>query len=175
MEGRVEMRFEILYEELANSTEMIRTLLAGLSQEETRLKPNYESWSILELLCHLYDEESEDFREHLSFILDPSNKKWHSIEPQSWVTTRKYNEQDFVDIREKFFAERRKSLGWLKGLSNENWDTIYTSEYGSMSAGEMLASWIAHDNLAIRQFVELRRTRIENITEPYSIAYAGDW
>ncbi len=169
------MRFENLYQELVNSTEMIRALLAGISLEEARLKPNPESWSILELLCHLYDEEREDFREHLSFILDPDNREWHTIDPQNWVTARKYNEQDFPEMQDKFFAERRKSLEWLKGLSGKNWDLGYTSKFGSMSAGEMLASWVAHDNLAIRQFVELRRIHVENITKPYSIAYAGDW
>jgi hypothetical protein len=174
-ERRRAMRFDDLYEELVNSTEMIRALLASISREEARLKPNPDSWSILELLCHLYDEEREDFREHLSFLLDPGNKEWHAIDPQNWVAARRYNEQDFLEMREKFFAERSKSLEWLKGLSTANWDLSYTSKFGSMSAGEMLASWIAHDNLAIRQFVELRRNRIENITKPYSIAYAGDW
>jgi len=65
------MEFKILYEELANSTEMIRALLSGLSQEEASVKPNAEFWSILEVTCHLYDEEREDFREHLDFILHP--------------------------------------------------------------------------------------------------------
>ncbi len=169
------MRFEIIYQELVDSTEMIRTLLAGISQEETRIKPNPDSWSILELLCHLCDEEIEDFREHLDFILKPDNKDWHNIDPQSWVTTRKYNEQVFANIQKKFFRERRKSLDWLKSLSEENWDTSNISEYGPRSAGELLVSWMAHDNLAVRQFVELRRNRIENITKPYSIDYAGDW
>jgi hypothetical protein len=60
-------------------------------------------------------------------------------------------------------------------LAHAEWGTTYTSEYGSMSAGEMFASWIAHDNLHIRQLVELRRMRIEAATRPYSIGYAGDW
>ncbi len=169
------MRFEDLFQELAESTEMIRALLVGISQEEARLKPSPESWSILELLCHLHDEEREDFREHLSFILDPENKEWHTIRPQNWVTARNYNEQDFAGMQDKFFAERGKSMEWLKGLFRANWDITYTSRFGPMSAGAMLASWIAHDNLAIRQFVELRRIHVENITKPYSIAYAGDW
>ena len=63
------MEFNILYHELQNSTEMIRALLAGVAPEAARLKPSAESWSILEVLCHLYDEERQDFREHLDFIL----------------------------------------------------------------------------------------------------------
>jgi uncharacterized damage-inducible protein DinB len=169
------MEFNTLYQELQNSTEMIRALLAGITQEEARLKPNAESWSMLEVVCHLYDEEREDFREHLDFILHRQNEEWHRIDPQGWVTERKYNEQDFADAQDKFVAEREKSLDWLKKLADTNWETTYTSQYGSVKAGEMFASWVAHDNLHIRQLVELRRLRIENITKPYEIEYAGDW
>lgn len=63
------MKFTELYQELVNSTEIIRALTANISQDEARIKPSPEAWSILEVTCHLYDEEREDFREHLDFIL----------------------------------------------------------------------------------------------------------
>jgi hypothetical protein len=124
------MEFKKLYQELVNSTEMIMGLLADISQDEAQIKPNPESWSILEVISHLYDEEREDFREHLD---------------------------------------------WLQGLSDANWETTYTSQFGSMKAGDMFTSWVAHDNLHIRQLTELRRNKIERITKPYDIQYAGDW
>ncbi len=154
---------------------MIRALLAGISQEEAQVKPNADSWSILEVVCHLYDEEREDFREHLGFILNRQTEGWHEIQPTEWVHERKYNEQNFIAMQDKFFTERWKSQEWLKGLSNANWETIYISEFGSMKAGELFTSWVAHDNLHIRQLIELKRIQIERITQPYSIGYAGDW
>ena len=169
------MEFETLYQELRNSTDIINTLLLGISQEEAQHKPTPKTWSILEVVCHLVDEEREDFREHLDFILHRQNEEWHQIDPQAWVTERRYNEQNFMDVQDQFFSERRKSLLWLKTLETSNWDTTYTSEYGSVSAGEMFSCWVAHDNLHIRQLVELRRARIEKITKPYLIEYAGDW
>lgn len=169
------MQFQLLYQELTNSAEMIRALLTGISQEEAQFKPTPEAWSILEVVCHLHDEEREDFREHLDFILHRQNEAWHRIDPQAWVAERKYNEQNFSEMCEKFFNERKKSLNWLKDLAKADWDKTYTSEFGAITAGEMFASWIAHDNLHIRQLVELRRARIENITKPFAIVYAGDW
>ena len=169
------MTFETLYKELQHNTEMIRALLAGLTQEEAQVKPDEESWSVLEVVCHLYDEEREDFREHLDFILHRQNEEWHLIDPQAWVIERNYNEKNFSDIQQKFFNEREISLDWLKKLENADWETVYTSQFGSMKAGDMLASWVAHDNLHIRQLVELRRMRIEIITKPYAVEYAGDW
>jgi len=169
------MEFKTLYQELEHSTEMIRALLAGINQVESQIRPDAKSWSILEVVCHLYDEEREDFREHVDFILHRQNEEWHSIDPQSWVTERKYNEQDMYEMSEKFFSERRKSLEWLTEISNSDWETSYTSQYGSVSAGEMFCCWVAHDNLHVRQLTELRRNWIERITQPYDIQYAGDW
>ena len=169
------MEYKVLYQELVNSTEMIRALLKDIEQEQSRVKPDAKSWSILEVVCHLYDVEREDFREHLDFILHRQNEEYHAIDPQSWITERKYNEQDLSEMQAKFFAERSQSLEWLKTLSEVDWETTYTSEYGSVSAGEMFSCWVAHDNLHIRQLTELRRKHIENITSPYDLQYAGDW
>jgi hypothetical protein len=169
------MKFTDLYREMLNNTEIIRTLISNMPQEEARLKPTPDSWSILEVICHLYDEEKEDFREHLDFILHRQNEEWHRIDPQDWVTSRKYNEKDFMELRNKFFEERRKSLDWLKNLSNADWDITYISEYGSIPAGAMFASWVAHDNLHIRQLVELKHDQIQKLSQPYLIEYAGEW
>jgi len=92
------MQFDSLYQELKHSTEMIRALLAGVTAEEAKVKPGEKSWSILEVICHLYDEEREDFREHLDFILYRQNEEWHRIHPEAWVTERRYNEQGLADM-----------------------------------------------------------------------------
>lgn len=170
------MEFKTLYQELIHSTEMIRALLAGVSQEEARIKPSKGSWSILEVTCHLYDEEREDFREHLDFILHRQDKdEWHPIAPQAWVKLRKYNQRNFKTMQRKFFAEREKSLAWLKSLEGANWKAKYKTKWRTMTAGDIFASWVAHDNLHIRQLTELRRARIEKISKPHHIQYAGDW
>ena len=169
------MQFKTLYQELVNSTEMIRALIKDIDQEQAQVKPDAESWSILEVICHLCDEEREDFREHLDFILHRQHQEWHRIDPEGWVIERKYNEQNLSEITDQFFAEREKSLEWLMEISGADLETTYTSTYGSMNAGEMLACWVAHDNLHIRQLTELRRKYIERITHPYDVQYAGDW
>jgi streptomycin 6-kinase len=93
------MDFPTLYQELVDSTEMIRALLMGLEQEQAQVRPDANSWSILEVLCHLHDEEREDFREHLDFVLHRQDEEWHVIDPQGWVVERKYNEQNFLEMQ----------------------------------------------------------------------------
>jgi len=167
--------FDSLYLEMVDSTGMIRSLLAGITQDDARSKPGPESWSILETLCHLYDEERYDFRPRLDLILHRSNETWSPIDPPRWVTQHRYNEQDFREAKDRFFGERSSSLDWLKGLEHADWQASYHADFGEVTAGDMFVSWVAHDNLAIRQLVELRRARLERITLPYRMEYAGEW
>jgi len=169
------MLFETLCQELGSGAELIRQLVSGTTAEEARARPAPESWSILEVVCHLYDEEIEDFRQHLDLILHHPEDPWPGIDPAGWVTARRYNQRDLDEMLENFLVERKQSLEWLRSLAAPDWDVEYSSTLGAMKAGDMLSSWVAHDNLHVRQLVELRRDRIERVSQPYDIRYAGDW
>jgi hypothetical protein len=155
--------------------ERLRALAAGLSPQQACYKPAADDWSILEVLNHLVDEEIHDFRSHLDFILDPAGKEWEAIDPQGWVTERKYNERDLGQTLDNFQRERAASIAWLDSLGDIDWDTVYTSEFGSMRAGDMFSCWVAHDGLHLRQLAELHRAILEQAVGEYDISYAGDW
>ena len=74
-----------------------------------------------------------------------------------------------------FLAERERSLAWLRTLAAPDLDAEYRTPRGIMRAGDMLASWVAHDNLHMRQIIELRRNRLVHLAGPYDVMYAGDW
>jgi hypothetical protein len=169
------MEFDPLYKDLANGPQIITSLLAGISQVDAQVKSDPAAWSFLEVICHLYDEEREDFRVRLDIILHRPAEPWPPIRPQEWVVERKYNEQNLERTLEKFKSERANSLAWLKNLTSPDWETKFETPWGSMKAGDMLSAWVAHDNLHTRQLVELRRSRIVRLTEPYRVQYAGDW
>ncbi len=170
------MQFQLLLQELTCSSRTITALLDGITPEEARIKPDENSWSILEVTCHLLDEEKEDFRERLGFILHhQKGSSLRPIDPQGWVSGRKYNQQDFEKSRTELTAERVRSLEWLQGLAEADWSTSFNTGQFEVSAGDMLASWVAHDNLHIRQLVELRRQYILKISIPFQVDYAGEW
>lgn len=169
------MQFEMLHRELADSAAVVRQLVTGVGQQDASHKPSPESWSILEVVCHLYDEEREDFRQRLDIALHRPQEPWPPIDPVGWVTRRQYNARDLAEMLGKFLAERDLSLAWLRDRASANWEAEYPAAFGPIRAGDLLASWVAHDNLHIRQLVELRRARLVAITAPYSVQYAGDW
>ncbi|GIK36296.1 MAG: hypothetical protein BroJett011_01290 [Chloroflexota bacterium] len=169
------MESKLLFQELANGAEMVSKLAMGITPTEARFKPNPDSWSILEVVCHLYDEEREDFRQRLDIMLHRPTEKWPPIDPVGWVAARQYNERDLADMVASFLAERKKSLAWLEGLAAPNWAAEYAAPFGVMKAGDILGSWVAHDQLHLRQLVELRRARVVQLAAPYGIRYAGEW
>jgi hypothetical protein len=147
----------------------------GVSERQARWRPAPDSWSILEVVNHLLDEEREDFRVRLDYTLHRPGEPWPPIDPQGWVTERKYNEQDLEASLSGFLSEREASLVWLRGLSAPNWQTAYESSFGPISAGELFASWVAHDLLHMRQLVELHWAFTTAALEPYGVGYAGAW
>jgi hypothetical protein len=169
------MEFKELRAELQRNGETIQKLLDGVTPVQARRKPAPDAWSMLEVICHLYDEEREDFRQRLKIMLDGSGQEWPAINPAGWVTERNYIGQDFDAMLAKWVAERTNSLAWLDGLSGADWSAVTTTKFGSMRAGDMLAAWVRHDILHMRQLVELKHARVLELNAPYDGGYAGDW
>jgi hypothetical protein len=161
--------------QLANHAATIQTLTVGISAGPAAWKPEPQSWSILEVINHLYDEERLDFRLRLDLILHHPDQPWPPINPAGWVTERLYNQRDLAESLANFLDERRKSLTWLQALDEPDWDTSVTSPIGTMRAGDMFAAWVAHDLLHLRQLIELHWAYAVQAAQPYQVNYAGEW
>ncbi len=164
-----------LTRQLTDNAERIKALVEGIPVEDARWKPGPDSWSILEVVNHLCDEEREDFRVRLNIILHHPEQEWPPIDPEGWVSKRRYNDRDLAESLESFLHERKSSLEWLEGLGTPDWATVYTSPFGSMKAGDMFAAWATHDQLHMRQIVQLHRALMEMRAKPFSLDYAGEW
>ncbi len=169
------MDINVLTTRMAHNASRIQRLVEGVSAEEARWKPAADSWSILEVLNHLLDEEKEDFRVRLDIILHHPERPWPPIDPEGWVAERQYNQKDLVESLDKFLRAREESLAWVRGLSAPNGEAVYEAPWGPITAGDMFASWVAHDMLQMRQLVELHWAYTALLVEPYRTEYAGEW
>ena len=150
-------------------------LLAGISEEQAKWKLDEQSWSLLEVINHLYDTEREDFRVRVDYILHKPNENPPQIDEQAWVTERAYNSRDLQQSLDNFLQEREQSLHWIASLDNPAWDNVYAAEWGSIRAGDIFAAWLAHDFLHMRQIAELQYLWIQEQAKPYDVAYAGEF
>jgi len=162
--------------QMSANAEVIRALVETISEEQAQWKPDPETWALKEVMEHLYNEEHGDFRRHLGEIFNDPPLAWGSGPDGEWRSM-----PDCRQALEGFLAERAASLTWLKTLAAPNWEatisaTFYPSnETITLSAGDILVSWAAHDYLHIRQLNELLYAWNERQAAPASVQYAGGW
>jgi len=169
------MDLESVMSQMAHNARAIEALVQDVSAEQGRWKPNEGEWSILEVVNHLYDEENEDFRAHLDLILHHPGEPWPRIDPERWVVERGYNERDLAQSLGDFLRVRDESLAWLRSLAAPDWQATYEAPFGQITAGDMMAAWVAHDLLHTRQLVELQWVHTTQLVQPYRVRYAGVW
>lgn len=162
-------------QQLGRNAATIRQIVAGVSDEQARWRPKPQDWSLLEVINHLYDEEREDFRLRIEYVLFRPGEAAPNIDPAGWVTARAYNQRELAPSLDNFLREREQSIAWLTGLENPDWRKALKHPRFTISAGSLLASWLAHDFLHLRQLVELHYAWVKQQVAPFSVDYAGDW
>jgi hypothetical protein len=169
------MNLEFFVNRLVHQPVVIRSLVDDVDTVQARWKPAADRWSILEVVNHLEDEEREDFRPRLDSVLHRPGEPLPPIDPPRWAIERKYNERDLAESLERFLTERRKSLDWLGTLRQPDWESVHQLPHGPIRAGDILASWAAHDLLHVRQLAKLHWEYVNQESVPYETRYAGSW
>lgn len=169
------MNAEYIISQLEKNSSIFKALFEIHDHDFIKWKPGTEKWCMLEIVCHLCDEEREDFRMRADLALHRSHEELQPIDPQGWVITRKYMEQDFFTKFKEFLHEREKSIHWLKALNEPIWDAFFTHpKLGKISAYYILSNWLAHDYLHFKQIIRLKYDYLEKISK-VNLHYAGDW
>jgi hypothetical protein len=169
------MNHQAIIYELQRHQKVFETMLSNIPEACYSWKPAPEKWCLLEIVCHLYDEEREDFRARVRHILEQPAASMPSIDPQGWVAARKYMEQDYETKLRSFLQERNASIKWLQSLAAPVWTNVYQHPtLGSMSAEMILANWLAHDYLHIRQITGVKFQYLQH-SSSQSLNYAGNW
>ena len=169
------MNTTTIVEELSRNREVFQELLAGLQDELYLWKPAPEKWCLLEVVCHLFDEEREDFRARTRHVLETPDQPMPTFDPVAWVTGRAYIKQDFEEKLAAFLNERSRSIAWLASLQDPQWENAYDHpKLGSMTAKMFLTNWLAHDYIHIRQIIRIKFEYLREHSRE-DLTYAGKW
>ena len=167
--------FEYILQNLHHNANVFQSLFENISEEQYLWKPSADSWCLLEVLCHLLDEERLDFRYRTEFILNNPGEIPPPFDPLVWVTEHEYLKKDYHPVLEEFLDERELSVNWLKSLDNPDWDLNFRHpKFGRMTAGYYLKNWLAHDYLHIRQINRLKYEFYNTLSDT-DLSYAGKW
>jgi DinB superfamily len=169
------MNLELFLARFEATPETVAALLHDVPLELACWKPSPERWSMLEVICHMADEERRDFRPRLKSLLfdNPAGSSITAIDPPAWVIEGKYNTRDLAKSLEDFRAERQQSLEWLRCLPTDL-KLERRAPDRDLTAGQVLYSWLAHDYLHIRQITRLHYDFLALEAQGYDIGYAGE-
>ena len=170
------MQADRIIDRLKRFPPSLRATCAVFSPEDAAWKPDPASWSVLEIVCHLCDEETDDFRRRtLGTLADPTDP-WPPIDPEGAAVKRRYAEQDLSERLDAFAGARAESVRLLRELAGPDWSLAYQHpKFGPIHAGEVFASWAAHDALHLRQIAKRAHQLAARDGGGFSLRYAGDW
>jgi hypothetical protein len=155
---------------------VLPALVRDVAADEAAWKPPDGAWSILEVVCHLVDEEVLDFRHRLALTLSDPEQSWPPIDPEGWAVERRYNESRLSDAVPRFESLRAESIAWLRSLDRPDWNRArHHPKAGPIRAGDLLAAWAAHDQLHVRQIAKRMYELAGRDAGEFSTAYAGPW
>jgi DinB family protein len=159
--------------ELARFPSVLEALLKDLDPTTWRARPAPAEWAPVEILCHLRDEEVEDFGARIRVILD-GGSGFAPIDPERWAVERRYLEADGPQVLATFGERRVASLGALVAVAPARLTaTVDHPRAGALSGLDLLAAWVTHDRLHLAQLASTLARLWATRWAPLRVDYAG--
>jgi hypothetical protein len=164
--------------QLERLPQALDALVAGLDDAAWRARPAADRWAPLEIACHLRDEEVEDFGARVRVVL-AGGGEFAPIRPAEWVAERRYLDDDPQAALAAFHARRRANLELLAGAAAAPGRLSASGEFrwsggaGRLSGLDLLAAWVAHDQLHLRQLAGTLARLWAARWAPLQVEYAG--
>lgn len=169
------MDTERIIDRLEGFIDVLPALAGSVGTGDAGWKPDGASWSVVEIVAHLADEEVEDFRTRVRLTLADPGQPWPPIDPEGWARERNYQNRDLGPEIDRWVVERRASIVWLRSLASPAWDNAFRHpRFGPIHAGDVLASWAAHDALHARQIAKRLWQLAKRDSGVFNTSYAGD-
>jgi hypothetical protein len=157
---------------------LLDILLRDLDETTWRARPAPGRWSPIEIVCHLRDEETEDFAARARVAVTGGGR-FAPIRPAEWVEERRYRDEAPPAALAAFNGRRRESLEFLASLAPAPERLLGTGETGGpsplrLSGLDVLAAWVAHDQLHLRQLSGTLARLWAAAHEGLRVEYAGE-
>jgi DinB family protein len=158
---------------LAPLPAVLERLTAGLDDAAWRARPAPAEWAPIEIVCHLRDEEAEDFVARLRVAL-AGGSAFAPIDPEAWVVARRYREDDPARALATLRQRREANLTFLATVAPDDLHRAVTDSQGrSLSGQDLLAAWAAHDRLHVAQLAATLARLWADRWAPLRVGYAG--
>lgn len=137
---------------------VLKEVLSALPEEDWRLSPFEEEWSLVEIISHIRDVEREVNMPRIKAFLSKENPFITAGDTDAWAVERDYAQQDGNAALCDFLAARNETLSALRALKEEDWlRSGRHAIFGPITLEEQLGFMAQHDRNHIRQIFEIIR------------------
>jgi hypothetical protein len=159
--------------DLARLPAILDALLAGLEDALWRARPAPAEWSPLEIVCHLRDEEAEDFGARVRAVIE-RGPAFAPIDPERWAVERRYRDDDPRGALAALAARRTGNLNFLGRVDARQLErAVDHPRAGRLSGLDLLAAWVIHDRLHLGQLAATLARAGADRWAPLRAEYAG--
>jgi hypothetical protein len=159
--------------ELTRFPALLGSMVAGLDPDAWRARPAPNEWAPVEIVCHLRDEEAEDFGVRVRVVL-AGGDRFVPIDPERWAVERRYREVDPHAAMAAFRQHRQENLGLLESVRADDLvRTVVPASGSALSGLDLVAAWVTHDRLHLHQLAGTLARLWADRWAPLRAAYAG--
>ena len=128
------------------------------------------------VVANVADEGREDFRVRMDYVRNRAVEPFPPIDAVATIGGRGHQERNLKDVLSDFRAGLERSLAWLRALGEVDLSREHAAPWGgTIAAGDVLASWVVHDLLHLKQILRVLFEHARSDAEPFGVEYAGSW
>lgn len=165
----MDFRFDEALPILRRTPEVVRALLHDLPEEWTSGNEGPNTWSPFDVVGHLSHAERADWIPRVEHILTHGDAKTFPVFDREGMFAASKG-RTLGELLEEFAALRRESLDTLAGLRLTTADLARTSrhpEFGVVTLGQHLSTWVVHDFTHINQIVRVMAKQYGEAVGPW--------
>ena len=145
--------------QLEATPEILRLLMEGLSDDDTKWKPAPNRFSIAEVLEHLSHVEGHCFRSRIERMVEEDNPAIEEYDQEALFAAGQYSGREAEDSFDHFEEQRELNIEYLRGLDASVVNrTGAHAVLGAITVSHLLNEWAFHDLGHIRQIAEIVRS-----------------
>jgi DinB family protein len=148
-------------DQLAATPEILRIMMAPVSEEQAQWRSAPGRWSIAEVLAHLEHMEAHYFRAGIELMMTGKNPEVEPYDQNVWAAAGTYLGRDPEESFAHWEEQREDNVAYLRELELSSLERSGRHpELGTVTVGNYLNEWAYHDLGHVRQIAELVRAQV---------------
>ncbi|HEV7397769.1 MAG TPA: DinB family protein [Pyrinomonadaceae bacterium] len=140
------MNFGEILNALQETPDLLLAAIDGLTEQNLRVKPKPDEFSVLENICHLRDLEVEAYTIRIDRILNEENPALLDFDGGKIASERDYHNEDVSVALSAFKAARSYNVTRLSGLDSSQLNRNAVLEgVGKITLSDLATMMLEHD------------------------------